>query len=84
MGELCGLLLNRGNHTRMAVPDVEHGNARQEVEILVAQIVPEAHTLAAHELDRVAHVGGDHGLALERLQFGQAHADSPLSPDTRR
>ena len=77
MGELRRLLLDRGDHARVAVPDVQHRDAGQEVEVLVALVVPEPHALAAHELDRVADVRRDRVFALERLQFGEAHGALP-------
>ena len=44
---------------RVAVPDVEHRDPGEEVEVLVAVGVPQPHAAAAHELDRVADVGAD-------------------------
>src|SRR6185437_2707140 len=60
-------------HARVTVAEVRHRDAAEEVEVLVALLVPQPRTLAAHELDRLARVGGDHARALELLQVGQAH-----------
>ena len=65
-----GLLADRGDDGRVAVAQLRDGDAAQEVEVLVALVVPEPCALAAHELDRVARVGGHHGLALECLKLG--------------
>jgi len=48
----------------------------------VAGVVPQAHALAAHELDRIPYVRRDHMLALERLQLSERH--SPASFERKR
>jgi hypothetical protein len=53
------------DHPRMAVAEQRHRDAAEEVQVLVAIVVPQARARAAHELDRVAGVGAHHGVALE-------------------
>ena len=65
------LLAHRPDDARVAVADVEDGDAGEEVEVLVPVRVPQLAAGAAHELDRVAHVGGDRVGAFERLELGQ-------------
>ncbi len=55
----------------------------EEVEVLVALVVPQPAALPADELDRVAGVGRDRVLALERLQLverrvARAHCERPI------
>ena len=69
MHQAPGLLAHRLDHARVAVAELRHRDAGQEVEVLVALVVPQPRALAAHELDRVARVGAHHGVALERLQL---------------
>ena len=52
-----GLLADRLDQRRVAVADLHHRDAGQEVEVLVALGVPEPRALAAHELDGLARVG---------------------------
>jgi hypothetical protein len=56
------------DHRRVAVPELHHRDPSQEVEVLVALVVPQARALPAHELHGIARVGGHHGLALEGLE----------------
>ena len=70
MHQAPGLLAHRLDHPRMAVAELHHRDAGEEVEVLVALVVPEPRALAAHELDGVAGVGGHERLALELLQLG--------------
>src|SRR6201999_1629789 len=55
----------------VAVADVEHRDARQEIEVLVPVLIPQPHTRAAYELHRQSHERADRVLALERLQLRQ-------------
>src|ERR1019366_7196342 len=71
MRENTDLLARPRPPARVAVPNVEHRDPGQKVEVLVAVGVPQPAARAAHELDRVAHIGPDHVLALERLQLRQ-------------
>jgi hypothetical protein len=48
--------------------ELRHGDAGEEVEVLVALVVPQPRALAAHELDRVARIGVHERVALECLQ----------------
>src|SRR4029079_4270548 len=77
------LVHHRLDPVGMAVAQRQHGDAAQEVEVLVALVVPELRALAAHELDRLAHVGGHDRARLELLQLGEAHGKTlvpmPLS-----
>jgi hypothetical protein len=59
------LLAHRANDRRVAVPELGHRDARQEVEVFVALGVPQPGALAPNELDRVAHVRAHHRRALE-------------------
>src|SRR4051794_9234499 len=54
--ELARLRADRLDDARVAVADTRHGDAREEVEVLVAVGVPESRTLAAGEAHRVARV----------------------------
>src|SRR5205823_9922527 len=53
-------------------------DAGQEVQVLVAVGVPQPAARAAHELDRIAHVGGRGVGLLERLKLGKAHPVGPI------
>ena len=57
--------------------DVEDGDPREEVEVLVALGVPQAAARAAHELHRITGVSRDRVGALERLEFGERHSVRP-------
>ena len=63
------LLADRLHEPRVAVPELHDRDAGQEVEVLIALVVPEPRALAAHELDRVAGVGRHHRVALECLEL---------------
>src|SRR6185437_1273301 len=52
----------------------------QEVEVLVALLVPQQRAVSSHELDRQARVGADHALGLDALQLGERHASSASAP----
>jgi hypothetical protein len=52
------------------VADLHHRDPGEEVEVLVALVVPQARTLAADELHGVAGVGRHHGVPLEGLEVG--------------
>jgi hypothetical protein len=67
--EPAGLVLHGPNHGWVAVPHLGDGDSRQEVQVLVALVVPEPRALAADELDRVAHVRAHHRPALVRLEL---------------
>ncbi len=67
------LVLNRGDDPGMAVADVEHGDAGEEVQVLVAVDVPQPGAGTADELHRVTDVRGDRVVALEVLEFGEGH-----------
>ena len=69
MHQPAGLLADRLDDARVAVAELRDGDAGEEVEVLVALVVPEARALAAHELDRVARVGRHERVALERLEL---------------
>ena len=64
-----GLVAHRLHHARVAVAELRHRDAREEVEVLVALVVPEPRALAAHELDGVARVGVHERVALELLEL---------------
>src|SRR3984893_3010915 len=78
MREPADLLADRFDHLRVAVSDVQDRDAGEEVQVLVAICVPQAATGAAHELDRVADIGGDRVLALERRELREAHGEPPI------
>jgi hypothetical protein len=65
----AGLLPHSLDHLRVAVAELGHRDPGEEVEVLVALVVPQPRALAAHELDRVARVRGHERLALECLQL---------------
>ena len=71
-----GLLGDRRHVGRVAVADLDHGDAGEEVQVLVAVGVPQPRALAAHELDLVARVRRHDVVALERLQVRERHSDS--------
>ena len=72
MGQQSRLLADRLHHARVAVADVQHRDAGQEVEVLVALGVPQPHAGAADELHRVARVGADRVAPLELLELSAA------------
>src|SRR5439155_186451 len=72
--EPCDLLGHGANHIGMAVPDAGDGDPAQEVQVLVALVVPQPRALPPHELHGRARVRGHHELALERLELGKGHA----------
>ena len=65
----AGLLAHRVDHRRVAVAELRDRDAREEVEVLVALVVPQARALAPHELDGIPGVGGHERVALERLKL---------------
>ena len=69
MHQPARLLADRLHHGRMAVAELGDRDAGEEVEVLVALVVPQARALAAHELDGVPGVGGHERVALERLKL---------------
>ncbi len=73
MDEALGLLADRRDDGRVAVPEAVDGQAGLEVEVLVALVVPQARALAADELDPETRVGGDLMVALEQLEAGEGH-----------
>ena len=64
--QALGLLADRRDDGRVAVPEAVDGQAGLEVEVLVALVVPQPRALAADELDAQARVGGDQVVALEQ------------------
>jgi hypothetical protein len=52
------------------VAELRDRDAGEEVEVLVALVVPQLRALATHELDRVAHVGAHERFGFERLKLG--------------
>ena len=71
MCQASGLLAHGLDDARVAVADVQHRDPGEEVEVLVAVGIPQPAAGAAHERDRVARVGADRVVALERLQLLQ-------------
>jgi len=65
----AGLLADRLDHARVAVPELRDRDAGEEVEVLVALVVPEPGALAAHEFDGIARVRAHERLALELLEL---------------
>src|SRR5437588_9739985 len=64
VGEAPHLLANRLHDSRVTVADVQHRDPREEVEVLVAFVVPEAATGAENELDGPANGCPDPELTL--------------------
>jgi hypothetical protein len=71
--EASRLFPDRLHHARVAVAELRNGDAGEEVEVLVALVVPETRPLPAHELDGVARVGRHDGVALQGLKLGECH-----------
>jgi hypothetical protein len=65
----AGLLVHRLHHGRVAMAELRHRDAGQEVQVLVALVVPQPRALAPHELDGIPDVGGHERVALERLKL---------------
>jgi hypothetical protein len=68
--EAPGLLAQDLDEPRVAVPELGDGDAREEVEVLLAVGVPQARPLAAHERDGLARVRADQVRGLELPQLG--------------
>ena len=67
------LLAHRRDDAWVAVAEVGHRDAAQEVEVLVAIVVPQPHPLPAHELHGLARVRRDHAARLDLPQLGERH-----------
>ena len=60
MQQLGRLVLDGGNQAGLAVADAHHADAAEEVQVLAALVVVQAHALAADELHRLAGKGLHH------------------------
>src|ERR1700689_224618 len=59
----------------MAVAEAGHGDAAEEVEVLLALGVPQARALAAHELDGEARVGAREARGPDLLEVREHDRD---------
>ena len=76
--ERARLVGERVGNRRMRVTERRDREAAEEVEVLLALAVPEAHALAAHERDRLAPVGLHHVFGVERDDVVERrHTSSP-------
>src|ERR1039458_86648 len=73
-----GLLAHRRHHARVTVTDVRDRDAAEEIEVLVAVLVPQMWALPANELHGEARVRSDHTRTLELLQLSQAHVAASI------
>ncbi len=69
MRQPAGLLAHSFDHARVAVAHVQHRDAGEEVEVLLALGVPQASARPLHEVHGEARVGGDRVVAFELLQI---------------
>ncbi len=81
--ELRGLPLYGGDPARVAVPERVHRDARGEVEVARAGVVPHAAALAAHERERRARVVAHHVRVVEVGRAG-AHEGRLVHGGARR
>src|SRR5215212_7355414 len=73
MRERRRLARDRVDPARVAMAERVDRDAGDEVEVLVALVVPQPRALASHELDRQPGVGAHHVVAVECLELRERH-----------